>query len=168
MLSQLEAGALTTSRESLDLHGLVQQSLEPFAAKARGRGLQVENRIPKETRFDSDGEKLRIVVKNLIANAVEYTRQGGTVRANAEPSRGLVVEVSDSGPPLPDAALENIFDRLVRLDAARSGSGEHLGIGLALVRSLCGALGLKVSAHNLPDGWVAFRVEAGRWEGRGL
>jgi heavy metal sensor kinase len=160
MLAQLEAGALTTTRESLDLHRLVEQSLEPFTAKAHTRGLQVENRIPQGTQFDSDGEKLRIVVNNLIANAVEYTHQGGAITADAEPSRGLVLEVRNSGPALPDAALENIFDRFVRLDTARSGSGEHLGIGLALVKSLCVALGLKVTAHNLPDGWVAFRVEA--------
>jgi signal transduction histidine kinase len=72
-----------------------------------------------------------------------------------------VLTVSDSGPPIPEDALERIFDRFVRLDPSRAGTGEHCGIGLALTRALCRALGLSISAENRGDGWVSFKLSPG-------
>ena len=73
-----------------------------------------------------------------------------------------MIDVSDSGPPIPPDALQRIFDPFVRLDPARSGGADHCGIGLTLVRSLCVALNLAVVAENRADGWVVFRAQPGK------
>ena len=98
------------------------------------------------------------MVNNLVANAVEYTTSGGTVQIRSDAGRGSLLEVWDSGPPIPDEALERVFDRFFRLDSSRASSGNHFGIGLALARGLCSTLTLGLMAENLPDGSLAFRI----------
>ena len=71
-----------------------------------------------------------------------------------------MLEVVDSGPPIPAEILPRIFDRFSRGDASRSG-GVHFGVGLALVRGVCEALGLSASAENAADGTVCFRIARG-------
>jgi signal transduction histidine kinase len=158
MLSRLETRQIPVSRQDVPLRDLVESCLAPHAAAAVRRRLQVENRVPPEACFASDRDKLRIALGNLLANAVEYTAEGGRIAVDSDLEHGLVLRVSDSGPPIPDESLERIFERFVRLDAARADSGAHAGIGLSLVRAVCAALGLAVAADNQPDGWVAFSL----------
>jgi signal transduction histidine kinase len=130
-----------------------------LAGRASARRLTFDNRVRENLVFASDAGKLRIVVSNLLSNAVDYTAEGGRVTVNSGLPAGPVLDVSDSGPPIPPDALESIFSPFVRLDPSRTDTQEHAGIGLSLARSLCGAMGLTVRAENLADGQVAFRVD---------
>ena len=105
----------------------------------------------------TDPDKLRIVMTNLLANAAEYTADGGAIHVR-EGRDDLVLEVVDTGPAIPDEVLPRIFDRFARADTARSGGGIHSGVGLALVRAICEVLGLSISAENGSDGSVRFRL----------
>ena len=154
MLARLDAHQVQVTEEEVAVRELVDDVFRPFAERARERGLRFENRVPAATFFTSDREKLRIVIANLLANAVDYTEPGGSITVDAAD----LLTVADSGPPIPEDALDRIFDRFVRLDPSRSGTGEHCGIGLSLARALCQALGLSISAENRPDGWVAFTL----------
>jgi signal transduction histidine kinase len=158
MLSRLETRQIPVARQDVALRELVEGCLSPHAPAAARRRLHIENRVPPDARFASDRDKLRIALGNLLANAVEYTAEGGRIAVDSDLARGLVLRVSDSGPPIPDESLERIFERFVRLDAARAATGEHAGIGLSLVRAVCAVLGLAAAAVNEPDGWVAFSL----------
>jgi signal transduction histidine kinase len=158
MLARLGARQLPVSRERVDVSRLVDECFSALADKAFARQLRFENLIPKDVAVISDREKLRIVVSNLLANAVEYTPSGEQVVVANDARRGVLLDVSQSGPALPDSALETIFHPFFRLEPSRAGSGEHCGIGLALVRAICEALGLSATAHNPARGGVAFRV----------
>jgi signal transduction histidine kinase len=160
LLARLDAETVQVSREDVPLRALVDECFAPFSGRAHERALTFENRIAEGTRVQSDPAKLRIVVSNLLSNAVDYTQSGGAVWA--EHGGGALVSVGDSGPPIPTEALESIFEPFVRLDAARAGSHEHSGVGLALVRSLCTVLGLTVRAENGTDRQVTFRVTEAR------
>lgn len=159
LLARLDARQVPVSLEPVPLRALVDECFKPVAAKARARLLSFDNRLPPELTVSSDRKKLAMVVSNLLSNAVEYTAEGGAVWASADPAAELLLEVGDSGPALPAGALDRVFQRFVRLEAARSG-GEHAGIGLALVRALCDALGCTVRAENTAEGGVRFRVSA--------
>jgi signal transduction histidine kinase len=159
-LARLDAHQDAPRRDEIVLRELVYECFAPCARRAHQRGLRFENRVPVSDQLVSDRERLRIVITNLVANAVEYTARGGAVTVQTDSARGIVLEVCDSGPALPADALERVFDRFFRLDRARSGEGEHFGIGLALVRALCETLDLSVSASNRPDGWLVFALSA--------
>jgi signal transduction histidine kinase len=162
LLARVDARAVTVAREPVSLRELAAQGFGPLTAAARERKLSFENRIPEGAIVASDPEKLGVVAANLLGNAVQYASEGGIVRVRAAPEEGLVLEVENTGPALPESELERIFERFVRLDTSRSAAAQHAGIGLSLVRALCTVLGFDVKARNAGDGWVSFRVEGKR------
>ncbi|HVT09477.1 MAG TPA: ATP-binding protein [Polyangia bacterium] len=156
LLARLDARQIPVAAETVDLRRLVEDCWRPFEAEARERRLRLSIQLPADCAVVSDPDKLRIVVTNLLANAVAYTAPGGSITVRGG-SADTLLEVADSGPPIPEDLLPRIFDRFSRGDAARSG-GVHCGIGLALVRGVCALLGLDASAANTPDGGVRFRL----------
>jgi signal transduction histidine kinase len=159
LLARLGSGQMTAdSREEIRLGDLVRSCFAPYAETGQRRGLTFENRISPEVTLSSDRVKLRLVLTNLLSNAAEYTTEGGWIAVESDPTRGLVLAVRDSGPAIPEEAVARLFDPFFRLDSARSGNGEHYGIGLALVRGLCDTLGYRVSVQNEASGAVAFTV----------
>jgi signal transduction histidine kinase len=150
MLARLDAGHVSLATTDVDLHDLVAECWGPHEALAQARSLTFRN-LATGT-LATDREKLRLVIGNLLANAAEYTEEGGWIEVASSPAAPIAV--TDSGPALPDE--HKIFDRLWRGDAARTGTGVHCGIGLALARSLCSALAMSLSAENSGDGSVRF------------
>lgn len=156
MLARLDARLVDVRNEEVPLRELVSDGWQTVQEIADRRRVQFSNEIPPGSVVSSDHGKLRMIITNLLANAAEYTAPGGTIVVRAGDAATLV-EVWDSGPPIPEDLLPRVFDRFSRADPARS-STLHCGIGLALVRGLSEPLGLATSAHNNADGSVAFRV----------
>ena len=156
MLARLDAGHLQIEKREVSLASLVDECWKLFAAQAAARSLEFRNAIRPNTVAVVDREKLRIVVANLLANAAEYTTEGGWIEVTT--GGGALLDVVDSGPPIPDEQIDRIFDRLWRGDAARSATGVHCGVGLALARSLCMKLDLELGATTRDDGCVRFRI----------
>ena len=152
MLARLDAGQLPTVATDVQLRELVEECWKPHAQAAAARGLTFKNQLG-DTTAHVDREKLRVIVSNVLANAAEYTEQGGWIEVTGD---GALIAVSDSGPALPDTA--KIFDRLWRGDTARTATGVHCGIGLALGKSLAEHMQLRLSAENRPDGSVRFAI----------
>jgi signal transduction histidine kinase len=104
-----------------------------------------------------NGEALRILTRNLIDNAVRYTPPGGSVlvrcRSKAE---GALLEVTDTGPGIPAAERERVFDRFHRRAAAQA---EGTGLGLAIVKSIAGHHGARVVLGDAPGGGLHAAVE---------
>ncbi len=76
-------------------------------------------------------------VGNLVSNAIAHTPPGGTIMVSArvDPSR-LTISVSDTGCGIPPEHLPRVFDRFYRINQARTNSGQNLGLGLAVVKSI--------------------------------
>ena len=109
--------------------------------------IRLENGVDPALSVQSDPALLRRIVANRIGNAAQYTEVGGRIAVTSAPADGLLLAVTDSGPPIPAPDLERIFDRFVRLDVSRAQAG-HAGIGLHLARAACTALGLHLAAGN--------------------
>jgi two-component system, OmpR family, sensor kinase len=87
-------------------------------------------------------EPLRILLRNLLDNAVKYTPDGGQVDITLAMPQGVAsLAVEDSGPGIPEAERERVFDRFYRTpDARATGSG----LGLAIVKAIAGRHGASV------------------------
>jgi signal transduction histidine kinase/CheY-like chemotaxis protein len=96
-----------------------------------------------------DRRRLWQVLLNLIANAVKYGREGGTVRVGviAKGDDRLLIEVADDGPGIQAEQLERLFRPFERLGAERTGV-EGTGLGLALSLALTTAMGGRLSATS--------------------
>jgi signal transduction histidine kinase len=158
MLARLDAHQVDIEQQELRLRPFVEDCWRAFAAQAENRRLTFSNDVRPAAAVVTDPEKLRIVMTNLLANAAEYTGNGGAIHVR-EGRGDVVLEVVDTGPPIPEHVLPRIFDRFARADNARSG-GVHTGVGLALVRAICEVLGLSVSAENGSDGSVRFELRS--------
>jgi two-component system sensor histidine kinase BaeS len=137
-LALTESGSLGLARETVDLAPLVNETLSSFQAAAEAQGVrlseQVEDQVPA---VDVDPTRIRMVLSNLLSNAIRHTRRGGSVSVGATPAGDLVrVTVVDDGAGIPPELLPKVFDRFVR------GSGSHgSGLGLAIARDLVAAHG---------------------------
>jgi signal transduction histidine kinase len=158
-IARLRAGHLDGTRaEEVDVAALVDACFAPLSDTAERRRLRFENCIAPGTTALADPLKLRLIASNLLSNASQYTDEGGWITAESAPAEGVVVRIRDSGPAIPEGALQRVFDPFFRVDRSRSATGEHCGIGLSLVRGLCDACGYRVTAENEPGGAVAFTV----------
>jgi len=100
---------------------------------------------------------------NLVDNAVKYTPEGGraTVRGSTE-REWVVVDVVDTGPGIPPAMRERVFERFYRLDEGRSRDLGGTGLGLSIVKHLAQRMGAEVTVLDADGGGSVFRVKMRR------
>ena len=101
-----------------------------------------------------DHAELRRGVMNLLANAINWTPEGGSIRLDASYSAGrVIISVADNGYGIAEAQREQLFQRLVASDDARQGGGS--GLGLYIVRRIAESLGGTVRYEpNKPRGSI--------------
>lgn len=131
-------------RRPTDLTGLARGSADRVGGPVQVVGPAVE--------ADVDPDRVAQVLDNLLRNAVRAAGPGGRVQVAVRAEDGAaVVEVTDDGPGVPDGQRERVFDRLVRLDAARARDG-GAGLGLPIARALARAHGGDVVCEPAPVG----------------
>ncbi|MGU3408792.1 sensor histidine kinase [Microbacterium sp. M1A1_1b] len=125
----------------VDLGALVR--LEADRARLRAPALRVEViQAESPVTVPADGDRLAQVIGNLLENAARATGGTGTVTIAVDrPGELASVHVTDDGPGVPEADRSRIFDRLVRLDAARDDRSGGAGLGLPIARGIARAHG---------------------------
>jgi two-component system heavy metal sensor histidine kinase CusS len=152
-LSRLDAQKLTVRRQTIPLRALVESRWRVFADKAFDRGLTFDNRVAEGVTCVSDPDHLSMILSNVFDNAVDYADEGGRIWIGAETADdSTVLSISNTGCTLAPESAERVFDAFWRQDASRTGTGNHCGIGLAVVRKIADALGISVSAKVEPGG----------------
>ena len=101
------------------------------------------------SNIDSDPKLIRIVIQNLITNAIKYNKDGGSVTINLNEGSGLgqsTISVSDTGLGIPKEDQKRIFSKLFRAKNVQDVSAsQSTGLGLYLVKSMAEALGGNIS-----------------------
>ncbi|MDW8478746.1 MAG: PAS-domain containing protein [Xanthomonadales bacterium] len=155
-IARLEGGALRPRRAVFP----VAETLDALAAEARAlaaeRGLELRYR-PSTAWVESDPALLRRIVQNFLANALRYTQRGGVLLAARRRGAALAIEVWDTGPGIPEALRERIFEPFRRGPAAPSGPG--LGLGLAIAERLAALLGHRLRFRSRVGRGTVFAVE---------
>jgi two-component system, OmpR family, sensor histidine kinase ChvG len=92
------------------------------------------------------------VLRNLIANAISFSPEGGTIRLTVRRDDGrIVLTVEDQGPGMPDGKLDAIFDRFYSERPEGEKFGTHSGLGLSISRQIVDAHGGTIRAENLGE-----------------
>lgn len=120
----------------IDLVELARDVLAELAERATARNLTLDLHAPDRADLLGTPDDLRLVLRNLVANAIQYNRDGGRVDVHIAPSdRGAwKVEVADTGIGIPRQDLQRIFERFYRVDVARSRETGGTGLGLSIAR----------------------------------
>ena len=149
-LSRLDAGMVVAASESVEVDELVREVLAPLSARVADRRLEVTTELPPITLL-TDREKLRMIVHNLVDNAVSYANEGGAIRIELSPS---TIRISNTGCELSSDQAERAFERFWRGDAART-TGTHAGLGLALCKKLVELLGATIGVEVTDGRFIA-------------
>jgi two-component system sensor histidine kinase GlrK len=123
------------------LRPLVKQVLENQQLTLLSQRVRLEVRV-EDITLVADRGKFRLILENLVSNAVKYSPKGGAIHVRARAAGAqLVLDVADSGPGIPPAERAHIFEAFYTGRAARSTPVKGTGIGLSVVLEF-------VSAHN--------------------
>lgn len=163
VLARLEAGVEAPRLGPVPLSEAFRAAVETVQPLAQAREVTLRTEIPHDLTFAADSAMLNKIVVNLLANAVEHTPARSTVTLSGSQNNGTVeIQVRDEGPGIPAHVSEEIFNRFVRLDAARSTNGHH-GLGLPIARGLARKLGgdVRLLTQTGPGSCFAIFLPAG-------
>jgi signal transduction histidine kinase len=156
---ELDSGRAKPERRAVDLQQLVREQVSEFAPLAERRSLELSVQLDAPAPIAADPGKLASLVRNLLSNALKFTQAGGEVRVRLEQTEELaILEVEDTGPGIPPADRERIFERFTRLPAAEAAQTPGWGIGLSLVREVAVLHGGSVEVADAPGRGALFRV----------
>jgi heavy metal sensor kinase len=155
LLARMDTGKAGPVKASLGLAAVVEDVFSSARAEARAKGVRLESGIAPDFRVAADAAQLRLVLSNLVDNAIRYNRPNGLVKVSARAeSAGVIIEVRDTGIGIPAADLEKVFERFYRVDPARAEATGGSGLGLSIVRRIIEAHGGSVRAASGPEGSV--------------
>ena len=159
-ISLLDLHATFPSRSIAALDLALAAASDAVASAANARGVTVTMPRIAPVAVSIDGDRLTLVLINLIDNAIKHGRSGGAVCVSVElsDSRAAVVSVDDDGPGVATGEREAIFALGERGSTAASGTG----IGLALVRLMLERVGGSVEVGASPLGGARFAIRVPR------
>ncbi|TET54244.1 MAG: GAF domain-containing sensor histidine kinase [Anaerolineales bacterium] len=159
-LRYLETGEMELVPDRVDLGELILEACQEYEDLAQAKSVAMEVHLPDETlHVDADKQKLRVVLDNLISNAVKFTPHGGRVQLSLRPvESGVEISVSDSGIGIPAGELERIFDRFHQVGGHMTRRHGGMGLGLAVVRGLVELHGGRVWAESEGEAGSRFVV----------
>ena len=154
-VNAIEAGTLRLERAPLDLRDVVTRALGVVQPLLRERGQTLDIDLPEPLPLSGDAWRLEQVVTNLLSNAHRHTPAGTRVTVSGRAGRDeIALDVRDSGPGIPTAALEAVFERFYRVNHGAGGSG----LGLSIVRAIVELHGGRVWAESEEGAGAAFHV----------
>jgi signal transduction histidine kinase len=143
-------------REPFDLAAALDQVLGSRRSEAEDRGLALREALAPAHATGSQHLTERLAA-NLVDNALRHNVPGGHVDVSTRTvNRGAVLSVANSGPTVPAAALDRLFEPFQKMAADRIGEG--LGLGLTIVQAVAAAHGARITATPLPDGGMLVEV----------
>ena len=155
VLSRVERGRLVVDAEPLETRRL----LERVVSQVRAELPSVEIALalpPSLPVVSGEATYVEQILRNLLENAAKYSPAGTLVRVSAaHVDDEVVVEVLDSGPGIPEASIDHIFDLFYR-DPGMARAVAGSGIGLFICRNLTDAMGGRMTATEGPDGGAKF------------
>ncbi len=154
-LSRIDAGSFMIRPERHDLNAQIEQLAGIYAMRCEEKGLSFEVHAPLPTPcwVMVDPARFKQVLHNLLGNAVKFTRHGGvSLHITRDEVNGLVhADVRDTGPGIPPAELERIFEAFQQSkEASAVHMAEGAGLGLTIARDLARAMGGDVTASSQP------------------
>jgi two-component system sensor histidine kinase KdpD len=153
-MSRIQMGAVTAHVDVVEVDAAVAQALSSLPGRER---VDVDI-APSAALVAADAGLLERVLANLVGNALTYAPGDTRVRVDAADAGGrAVIRVVDSGPGVPSAQHDRLFEPFQRLgDVPR---GEGVGLGLAVARGLSEAMGGTLNAEDTPGGGLTFVLD---------
>jgi two-component system, chemotaxis family, CheB/CheR fusion protein len=157
-INQIDTGTIQPDVRSFPVNDLLDCLRDEFNYHAQAAGITLRV-IPCGLSIHSDPRLLEQVLRNLLSNALKYTRHGKVLLGCRRHGGTLSIEVWDTGIGIPEKDLQVIFDEYHQLDNPARERGRGLGLGLAIVRRLGQLLGHRIDVRSHVGKGSVFTVE---------
>jgi signal transduction histidine kinase/ActR/RegA family two-component response regulator len=153
-ISRIIAGKLSLEVRPTDVASVVEAAVEEAQPAAKAKSIRLSCELDRDLPPTSgDHARLQQVVRNLLANAIKFTPEGGTVDVRLDNLEARArIRVTDTGVGIPQDYLSSVFERFRQLDSTSSRAHRGLGLGLAIVRHLVELHGGSVTADSPGQG----------------
>jgi len=172
-IARLEAGDESIEKVPVHLEQIVHEIAKDAAFEAQTRHCEVEATVVDDCVVMGSPSLLHSAIENVVRNAIRYTQEGTSVEVRLEQGAGLqnigqkndgvggpeaVVRVTDSGPGVPEDALEKLFRPFYRIDDARGRTTGGVGLGLAITDRAVRLHGGTIRVSNRPQGGLMVEI----------
>jgi two-component system CheB/CheR fusion protein len=157
-INQIDAGTVRAELVSFPINDLLERLRDEFTYHAQAQGLALRV-VPCSLSIRSDPRLLEQMIRNLLSNALKFTRHG-KVLLGCRRRRGMLsIEIWDTGIGIADGELQAIFEEYHQLDNVARERNRGLGLGLSIVQRLGTLLGHRVRVHSHPGKGSVFAIE---------
>lgn len=157
-INQIEAGTVHAEVTTFPVSDLLEQLRDEFLYHAQAKGLTLSV-VPCSLSISSDPRLLEQMIRNLVSNALKYTRHGKVLLGCRRHPGMLSIEVWDTGIGIPEEELESIFEEYHQIDNPSRERVRGLGLGLSIVQRLGILLGHQVQVKSRPGKGSVFSIE---------
>jgi two-component system phosphate regulon sensor histidine kinase PhoR len=162
LATQLDRGTLTVEREAVDLGELARSTVEAMRPQLPPSAEVDVDVAPEVGTASGARDRIQQVLVNLLDNAVKYGGEG-PVSIRVESANGVVrILVADSGPGIPFAEQQRIFEKFYRSGAELTRTHGGTGLGLYISRELVRRMGGRLDVRSSPGAGATFVVELPR------
>lgn len=162
-LSSMESTGASSRMEQFSVNALLGDLLPDAEFEAQQRQCKIRVLNHCDCRVQGNPELIYRAIENIVRNAIRYTRPESVVELNMaceerSGARAVTLEVSDSGPGVPEKELQNIFLPFYRVDDARQRDTGGFGVGLAIADRAVRLHHGEVRARNRPEGGLVISL----------
>jgi len=159
-LARLEAGHGAAALTIVDLREVVNESLDLLLPQSHARHIQVDVDVPGDLLpLRGYRDLLITMTRNLLGNAIKFSRAGGSVTVLArQVDDAVILQVIDYGIGIPEDEMSHLFEKFYRGAAARDAGIRGTGLGLVLVKQTVDAHGGTIAVESEPGKGARFTI----------
>lgn len=157
-INQIEAGIVQADMANFPINDLLARMRDEFTYHANASRLALRV-VPCSLTVHSDPRLLEQMMRNLLSNALKYTKRGKVLLGCRRHAGMLSIEVWDTGIGIHDNELQEIFEEFHQVDNAARERSRGLGLGLSIVQRLGNLLGHRIRVRSQPGKGSVFAVD---------
>eukprot|EP01029_Cantina_marsupialis_P025253 TRINITY_DN666124_c1_g1_i1.p1 TRINITY_DN666124_c1_g1~~TRINITY_DN666124_c1_g1_i1.p1 ORF type:complete len:259 (+),score=4.43 TRINITY_DN666124_c1_g1_i1:71-778(+) len=158
-LSEIKSGQLVLNPDSINFHKILDQVIENLNYLIESKKIRIDLKIFTRSNFKADKEKLKMILTNLVSNAIEFSSNHSIVQIIIfEGHKNFKVLVKDNGRGIKKSKQSKIFKEFYKSNKKTIRYQKNQGIGLNVVKGLVDFLEGKIEFHSVLEDFTLFEV----------
>ena len=162
-IARLDSGSDARQKSPIALGEMIEEIVADADYEGQGRGCGAKSVIKEDCLVKGEPNLLHSAIENVVRNATRYTSEGTSAEVMLDRGQGsggpeAVIRIADSGPGVPEDALDKLFRPFYRIDDARGRKTGGAGLGLAITERAVRLHGGTVKASNRPEGGLMVEI----------
>lgn len=169
--AEVEAGESPLMVISVQINNLLGSIIQQFQHRIEKKNISFEwiNSIEEHQVFKTDSEKLHLIIANILANAIQFNDEGGSVKIESYIDENrLHIKVIDSGIGISQEEQDKIYDRFYQIESGSTKTYGGHGLGLSITKALIDILEGKISLKSQLSKGSEFLIELPNLESEGM